>query len=312
MWHEILHAIIDSLYLLPFLFVCYILIELIESWTSKGSNKLSLQNGSEVLIGSTAGLIPQCGFGVVATDLYSKRKISMGTLIAIYIATSDEAFPILLSHPEKAGALIPLLLLKFAFALIVGYIVYFIERRLKRKTLLTEALNNHEHHEHTHEHHEENDEENEHVHIGCCGHHIEENDDNSTKSKLKRYLLHPLKHTLHIFVYILVMNVAFSLLVHTLGEESISNFLLQAKAFTPLLAIVVGLIPNCASSVILTNMYIIGALPFGALLSGLIVNAGIAVTVLFKQNKPVKNTLTIMAILLLTGLVAGYSTLWLI
>ena len=317
----LLDTLLESLLLFPFLFVCYVLIELVETWTSKSSAKRLQIGSSQVLLGSSVGLIPQCGFSVVATDLFAKKKIAMGTLIAVFIATSDEAFPVLLSHPDKAGALLPLLLIKFLLACLVGYIVYGIERKLIKNQ---SSLNNHAHHfhetkDHEHEHeehkheHEHDEQDSQEVHIGCCGHHIEEtaSEKTNTKAKLKRYLLHPLLHTLYIFAFILVINLAFSTLVHFIGEDKISAFLSGAKAFTPLLSIVIGLIPNCASSVILTNMYCIGSLPFGALLSGLIMNTGIAATVLFKQNKNFKQNLLILGILLLTSLIAGYGSLYL-
>ncbi|MBQ9790537.1 MAG: arsenic efflux protein [Clostridia bacterium] len=329
MGHVILHTLLDSLKLLPFLLISYILIELVESWTSKNGSKDLRARGTQVLIGASLGLIPQCGFSVVATDLYTKRKLSMGALVAIYIATSDEAFPLLIASPEKAHMLVPLLVLKFIFALGVGYLVFGVESKLKQKQLTKIDNHSHEHedhkhnenHEHNHGHEDHNHEEHTNcdhdeeqiIHIGCCGHTVEETDAeiSTTKKRLKRYLLHPLKHTLYIFVFIFAVNLVFGTIVHFVGEESLALFLAQAKPFTPLLAVLVGFIPNCASSVVLTNMYILGSLPFGALLSGLIANAGIAVTVLFKQNKPLKNTLAILGIVTLTALAAGYATLYL-
>ena len=166
MWHAVLHAIEDTIYLLPFLFVCYVLIELIESWTSKKSTRSLKNNKLQVLLGASFGLIPQCGFGVVATDLFSKKRIRMGALVAVYIATSDEAIPVILSHPEKIASLLPLLLFKFLFAIIAGYIVLAVENRIEKKHLkLSEPqlytsghedeYHNHEHDEHEHDEHVE-------------------------------------------------------------------------------------------------------------------------------------------------------------
>lgn len=328
MWHAVLHALEETIILLPFLFVCYVLIEFIETWTSKKTTK-SLNSGKlQVLAGAGIGLIPQCGFGVVATDLYSKKRIRMGALVAIYIATSDEAIPVILSNPDKIGALLPLLLFKFLFAILVGYIVLAFELKLeKSKTEHLSHVHNHsDEHEipknlvethsiETHEHEHNNVEEidcGENIHIGCCGHEIEEHECGkmNTKGKLKHYLFHPFLHTLYIFSFILLINIIFNIVVHYVGEEQLANFMMQAKPLTPLFAMIIGLIPNCASSVILTNMYLIGSLPFGALLSGLIVNAGISITLLFKQNKNIKQNLTILGVLLITSLVAGYGLLF--
>ena len=339
MWHAVLHALEETIILLPFLFICYVLIELIETWTSRKTTKSLSKGKLQVLAGASVGLIPQCGFGVVATDLFSKKRIRMGALIAIYIATSDEAIPVILSNPDKISSLLPLLLFKFLFAILTGYIVLLFELKLEKKNTKSlyenaninvqtlenfETILEHDHEDNhdakmhhdtdnTHEHDHDHD-CGENIHIGCCGHEIEEHEcgKNSKKSKLKHYLLHPFLHTLYIFSFILVINIVFSIIVHYVGEDVISNFMIKAKPLTPIFAVLVGLIPNCASSVILTNMYLIGSLPFGALLSGLIVNAGIAITVLFKQNKNIKQNLTILGVLVLTALIAGYGLLFLI
>ena len=326
MWHELLHTFIESLWTLPVLFVCYALIELVETWTSKKTTRSLKGKSSQVLLGAGIGLIPQCGFGVVATDMFSKKKIRMGTLVAIYIATSDEAIPVILSHPDRIGVLLPLLAIKFVLALIAGYIVYMIEVKLEKKALQkavtqenhTEHEHDHDHdHEHTHEEHEHENhsgETDETIHIGCCGHEIEldEHQKPTTKAKLKRYLLHPLLHTLYVFTFLLVINLALTAIIYSIGEDSLKSFMDQSKALTPLLAIIVGLIPNCAASAVLTNMYLLGSLPFGAMLAGLVVNAGIAITVLFKQNKSMKQNLTVIGVCFLTALVAGYSLLYII
>lgn len=332
MGHELLHTLLETLILLPFLFICYTIIELIESWSSKKTTR-SLKNSKyQVLLGSSIGLIPQCGFGVIATDLFAKKKIYMGALIAVFVSTSDEAIPVILSHPDKIGVLLPLLLSKFIFAIIVGYIVYLIERHIERKKIqslqsqnsieskelkieeqtISEENHNHNHNDKEHIHENDIEKIEETIHIGCCGHSIEEEigQEKNIKIKLKHYLLHPLLHTLYIFTFILVVNLIFSATIYSVGTDKISAFMLKAKPLTPLLAVLVGLIPNCASSVVLTNMYLLGSLPFGAMLSGLIINAGISFTVLFKQNKNFKQNLTILGICVLTALVAGYSLLW--
>ena len=299
----LIDALIDSLKILPILLVGYILVEILETLTSKSTKKLSLGK-AEVLVGSSLGLIPQCGFSVIATDLFSRAKITMGTLVAIYVATSDEAFVVLLSNPDKAIYLLPLIGLKFAFALLFGYTIYMLELSYKKKhqqAISTEEIESA---------HDDNDEE-EHVHIGCHGHHIEEGKaENTTKARLKRYLLHPILHTLYIFLFVLAVNLIFSTIVHFITEERLESFLMAAKPFTPLLSLIIGLVPNCASSVVLTQMFVSGALPFGAMLTGLIMNAGIAVTVLFKQNKNIKQNFLIIGLVALIALVAGYSMLY--
>lgn len=294
-------ALIDSLKMLPILLVGYVLVELVETLSSKGTKKLKLGK-TEVLVGSSLGLIPQCGFSVIATDLFSRAKITLATLVSIYVATSDEAFVVLLSAREKAIYLLPLLGLKFAFALLFGYLIYAIETKIKKEQ---EQKSQETHDEH------ENGENEEHVHIGCHGHHIEETEnDKTTKSKLMRYLVHPLLHTLYIFLFVLAVNLILGTIIHFVSEERLESFLVTAKPFTPLLSVLIGLIPNCASSVVITEMFVSGTLPFGAMLSGLIMNAGIAGTVLFKQNKNLKQNFLVLGLVAVIALVAGYSMLY--
>lgn len=306
----LLDALIDSAKLLPFLFVAYIVIEVIESFTSKKVASKNFYKGKfGPLIGSSFGMIPQCGFSVVATDLYSKQKITIGTLIAIFIATSDEALPILFGNltNAKIGEMILILILtKFAIGLASGYVVDIFANLINRKKKIPQLAEvkeenktcevDKEENEHEHEH------ENDTVHKGCCGHSIEED----KVHPAKQYLLHPLLHTLKIFAYILIVNIAFSALVFYIGEENITSFLMNAKYFAPLFATLIGLIPNCASSVVLTNLLVIGGLNISACIAGLIMNAGIAYLVLFKQNKNMKVNFAIIGIMAFISIATGY------
>lgn len=302
----ILDALIDSAKLLPFLFVAYIVIEVIESFTSKKVASKNFYKGKfGPLIGSSFGMIPQCGFSVVATDLYSKQKITIGTLIAIFIATSDEALPILFGNLTnvKIGEMILILILtKFAIGLASGYVVDIFANLVNKRKKVPQVVDVKEEKEATTEEKEEHDHEEDLVHKGCCGHSIEED----KVHPAKQYLLHPLLHTLKIFAYILIVNIAFSALVFYIGEENITSFLLNAKYFAPLFATLIGLIPNCASSVVLTNLLVIGGLNISACIAGLIMNAGIAYLVLFKQNKNMKVNFAIIGIMAFISIATGY------
>ena len=340
--HFVLHALKHSAILLPWLLISYILIELIEYFSARKMQHSKLLSGKwSTLFGASFGLVPQCGFSVVATDLFASKKIRIGTLLAVYIATSDEAIPLLIVNPDKALSLIPLLLIKFFAAVIIGYLVDLIFKRANERHLnsllnknnqnddlstniseLSDTKNEiicneeHEHHSHEdkhqnneeHHNHDENEhhihkEENLSSHTGCCGHNIE---DDSKKAKAKRFLLHPLIHTLKIFAFILIINIVFEWLVELVGEDSIKDFLLSSKAFAPLLSAIVGLIPNCASSVLITELYTIGGIGFGAYIAGLIVNAGIGFVILFKQNKNIKQNFAILGAMLAIGISIGY------
>ncbi len=354
-------AVKESLIMFPFLFGAYVLVELIEFLTSKKLNGNVLKSRVAPLVGAGVGLLPQCGFGVVASDLYSKRKITMGTLLAIFFATSDEAVPLLIISPEKAIYLLPLLAIKFVFGFSLGFVVDAIVSRKRApvvhadchagdddkhgdepplsqgdnppprgrsiadasrndsKNVLGTAnapRNDSEHegrsaacaviddnvHGHGHDGDGEEHEEEEH-HVGCCGHHIE---DEENEPWAKRYLLHPALHSLKVFAFVLIVNLLLGGLIELIGENELMAFLNSARYVTPVLAVLVGLIPNCAASEVLTLLFISGGLSFGACVAGLCANAGIAMVVLFKQNKNMKENLTIFGVLSGVSLVVGY------
>jgi len=302
-WDWLLDALIDSAKLLPFLFIAYVLIECIEALTAKKVGSAKFYKGKLApLVGASFGMIPQCGFSVVATDLYSRSKITIGTLIAIFISTSDEAVPILLSNLSSVKIVYMLLALigaKLVIGVVSGYLIDFVTQKIIKIKPIESANDcpSDEHGEHNHPETEEQV-----VHKGCCGHNIEEDHIHPAK----QYVLHPLIHTLKIFAYILIINIAFSALVYFVGEERISDFLTNAKYFAPLFAVLIGLIPNCASSVVLTNLLLIGGLSFSACLAGLIVNAGIAYLILFKQNKNIKANFAIIGTMTAISVLTGY------
>ena len=282
MEHVLLDSLIDSLKILAFVFVFNILLAIIEPFLTK---RLSKKNKINPLTGSMFGLIPQCGVSVIAADLYIKSHITMGSLVAIFIACSDEAIPIILSEPTKALTVLPLLGCK----LIIGFVVGFLVDLCFRKT-----------HEEVH-HHKQHCEHEYEVKTGCCSHEINHED-----SKLHDYLIHPLVHSLKLFVYIFLINVLFGTIIYLIGEETFVHILENNKYFTPIYATMIGLIPNCASSVIITDLYITNKLSFGTTLAGLISNAGLGLLMLLKNKNMVKKTIVIIGILVLTSLVSGY------
>lgn len=288
MLHAILHAFLDTLKMAVVIYFVYFLVELFENkFSKKISNK---KRGWSPLVGAGIGLIPQCGFSVVATDLFAKRHISIGTLVAIFIATSDEALPILLSSPENIGAILPLLLIKFVLAILIGFILDLVLKQDKLQV-----------HEHTATCTKEVG-----GHIGCCHHGIEE----ESSGWVKNYLYHPLLHTLKICAYILVFNIIFELLVHFASEEAIIKFVLSSGGLAPILATFVGFIPNCVASVLLTELYCLGALSFGSAMAGLISNAGIAYIMLFKSNKNLKENLVVVLTIAVCAVASGYLINW--
>ncbi len=290
MWDVILEALLDSLKVFPFLILLYVLIEVVEEKVSTSKQFIKYTNGKyATVVGAGLGLIPQCGFSVVASDLYAKRYIKMGTLLAIFIATSDEAIPIILSNPDKAYLIFPILFIKFIFAIVVGYVVDIVYNWICKQKTIVEIV-----------------EPDDHDHLetetaGCCGHHVEEE-----RNSLKKFFIHPLIHSLKILLYIFIVNLVLGLLIHFVGEENVVNFMGNVKWLQPLIVPLVGLIPNCASSVLITQMLVLDGITLGSAIAGLCVNAGIGLAVLFKQNKNVKENIAIVSVLYVCAVVLGY------
>ncbi len=273
-------ALLDSLKVFPFLFLMYVLIEFLENSTNITKNKNILRGRLAPLLGAATGIIPQCGFSVMAAKLYDKKIIRTGTVLAVFLATSDEALIILLSEGTKAFAVMPVIAIKFVVAVAVGYLL----NGLYRNESLSELS------------------ENEAIRGNACGHDHEED------SKVRRYLLHPLVHSVQIFAYILVVNLAFGFAMH-FAEVPITNFLEQGLWFQPLIAGLVGLIPNCASSVLVTQSYVLGAISFGGMMAGLCANAGLGFVILFKNIREWKRNLLLVAVLYAVSVGVGYATL---
>lgn len=270
-------GIIDSIKTIPFLFLVFLFIELFEHYFANKVKDFMLKLKTKgVVIGSVAASIPQCGFSVVASALYTEKYITRGTIIAVYLATSDEAIPVLLMYPKFFPYLLPLILIKLLVAIPVGYIVDYFS---KNETI--------------------SDNNADEIHIeGCCNHEI-------TDHKKRDFLIHPIKHTLGIFVFILVITLILNWLIEQSDFFNLQLLKTNFGYFTPLLTSVIGLIPNCAISVGLVLMFIKGAISFGALISGLMTNGGIGLLVLLKNNKDKKDTAFILALLIFVGYLTG-------
>lgn len=315
-WHVILHSLIDTIKFVPFLFIIYYLIELIEYKCSrKFKNNKFLKGKLSPIFGSLIGSIPQCGFSVVSTDLFSQGAISIGALIAVYIATSDEAIPLMFSNINSVKWAVLLIVVKILYAIVVGYLSLVLYKFMFKSKNNIELINNKkETHSHKHNHHNETEKEHkdEHVleqnieqntqleiHDGCCKHHVNSN-------SFEWY--HPLLHCLKISLFILVINIIFGFVTEIwIGEENLIKFLNNSIYLQPLFAVLIGLIPNCASSVVLAEMFMLGGLSFGGLVAGLSVNAGLGIIILLKQNKNVKLNVFIITILIVSSLIIGYA-----
>lgn len=277
-------AILDSFHILPLLFIVFLIIELIEFFYSEKINSfMKKSEKSAPLIGSLAAIIPQCGFSVIASTLYIRRFITKGSLIGIYLATSDEAIPILLANPTHTHLVVPVVGLKLFIGILAGYLIDFILKDKKYIPIVEEA----------------DSDDDLHADEGCCHH--------SVSHRRKRELIyHPLKHTFNIFIFILLITILLNFVLAVYAEHSVLHLLLgKVKVLEPIITAFVGLIPNCAVSIALTMLLIKGSISFGAVMSGLLSNAGLGILVLCRHNENYKDTLKIISILLCISIVSG-------
>lgn len=269
------HTILDSIKLIPFLFITYLLMEFLEHKTSSKVNNTIKKSGKYgPLVGGLLGLLPQCGFSVMATNLYMGRIITIGTLISIYLTTSDEMLPILISENVPAAVILKILAVKLLIGVIAGIVIDIVFSKLNKK----EQMEQKEQHEFC-----------EHEHCHC--------EEGIFKSALR--------HTASIFIFILLITFVLNLVIHSIGEETLSNLILNNNVLGPIIASLIGLIPNCASSVIITQLYIENIISSAVMISGLLVNAGVGLLVLFRVNRNLKENIKITAMLYTIGVISG-------
>ena len=315
----VLDALLDTLKMLPFLFVLYVLIELLEHRTRVGAPSRALSGRAAPLIGGATGLIPLCGFSVMAGKLFERGLITLGTLLAVFIATNDEALLVLalaeLSWQRKLLSIGVILIVKLVLAAAAGYLADFLFRR-KAQPLSPLPAPAHEHahaHEHDHAHDNEHAHDHEHAHEHHDhghGHDREEFHvcEHKHEGALTLYFLSPLLHALQVAAAILVVNFAFGTLFYLVGEERVVGFLEGAGYwFQPLVAVLVGLVPNCASSVVLAETYAVGGLTLASCLAGLVTNTGLGILVLFQNAKAWKRNLAVLGALTALGIAVGYA-----
>lgn len=262
--HSIFHSFLDVLNLIPFLFISFIGMELIEHKLDS-KKKLKKINKFGPLTGATLGLIPQCGFSVVASTLYSAKVITLGTLFAIYLSTSDEMIPIMIANKAPVNTIANILLAKFILGLFFGILVDIVYQ-----TKLTNEINDICDAEHCH-----------------C-----------KKGIIKSSII----HTIKISFFILIVNI---ILNNIIDKEILTSFIQDSKILSPIISSILGLIPNCASSVVITELYLEKVIPFGSCIAGLLSGSGLGLLVLFKQNKNIKQNILILFILIIFSSMCG-------
>lgn len=275
-FHIIKHALLDTVKALPFLYLVYLLVSYFEHNSHKHINFFKKAKKFGPVVGGLVGSIPQCGFSVAMADLYGKKSISLGTLIAVFIATSDEAIPIMLSNYDFILPLLAMIGIKLVYAIICGYLVDFVLKLFKQKREnQMEQLAHHDDHDHEH---------------SCCADNI---------------FLDAFKHTWKIALFMFIINLTFSGILEFSGFD-ITSLNTINRYIQPFLTSLIGLIPNCFASVLLVELYMSGGITFGALLAGLASSAGLGIIMLFKHNKKqwYKNLLILLLVYLL-GVVLG-------
>ncbi|MBO6145205.1 MAG: arsenic efflux protein [Bacilli bacterium] len=269
----IMDGLIDTLKLLPYLLITFLILELLEHKISHKNEKiLSKEKKLGPIFGGLLGAVPQCGFSTVASNLFSKRVITMGTLIAVFLSTSDEMLPIMLSEKADIFTLIKIVGFKVIAGIIIGFIIDIIFKSKNK--------------EYTNEIHDMCEEE----HCSC---------------EKNGIILSSIKHTLKIGLFILLANLVINFIIFKVGEDTLSKLLLQKNILTYFCASLIGLIPNCASSVIMTELYLSKLITVGNLLSGLLTGSGLGILLLFKTNKNLKENILILSIIYFVGVILG-------
>lgn len=263
----IIETLVDGIKLLPFLLVTFLLIEWLEHKVN--SKKIINKSGKlGPLFGGLLGAFPQCGFSVSATNLYTTRIVTMGTLVAVYLSTSDEMLPIMLSEGIDFSTILKILLTKVVIGVLIGFIIDLIFRK-KEKVEIKDLC------------------EEEHCHC---------------EKGIFKSALH---HTLSVFGFIIIISFILNILLTYLGEDTLQNLFLKDSIFSPFISSLVGLIPNCASSVAITELYLNGAITFGSAMAGLLTGSGVGLLVLFKYNKNLKENILILGIIYGVGVISG-------
>lgn len=271
MWEYILDGVVDTLKLLPYLLITFLLLEYLEHKLDKKNEKILSKNQKiGPLLGALLGALPQCGFSAMASQLFSSKVITMGTLIAVFLSTSDEMLPIMLSEKMEFSVILKIIGFKVIIGILIGFIVDMFYHHKKEDNSIHELC--------------EKD------HCDC-----EEGG----------IFISSLKHTMKVGLFILIINLFINSIIYLVGEDSLKKLLLNKNIIHYFLASLIGLIPNCASSIVLTELYTSSLISIGTLLSGLLTGSGLGILLLFKTNKNSKENISILSILYGLGVVIG-------
>lgn len=270
----LLDSLLDSVKLIPFLFLTYLFMEFLEHRAgSAASHRIRTAGKLGPLWGGLLGVIPQCGFSTAASSLFAGRIITIGTLLAVYLSTSDEMLPIMISNAVPVGTILKILAVKAAIGIVTGFLMDFLYISVMKKQK-TEVN----------------------VHKICENEHC-----HCERGIVKSALM----HTVKIFIYVFLISLLLNGMIEAVGEDTLSNLFMNIPVFGEMVSALVGLIPNCASSVVITQLYLDQIIGAGAMMSGLLVNAGVGLLVLFRLNRDKKQNAVIVGILYISGVFWG-------
>lgn len=296
----LLHAVKDTLPLLPWILGLYVVIQLVETKVdTRKINNLGTRLGP--VVGAATGLIPQCGFSVMAAKFFERKYITIGTLLAIFLATSDEAFILMLGSGEGAVWVLPMLAVKVFVGIGVGYAADGIMKLLGRGQVRVEMPESFDKQPETvHDYFMQQYLDEKEVDTNCsCGR------QHDGDSPWKNYLLYPLLHALRVAAFIFLVNFVLTAIIHSVGEDKFTAFMHGNRFIQPFVACAIGLIPNCASSVVLTEAFLSGAITFGTCAAGLCANAGMGFVVLLRNTRRWKRNLSLIAICYAVSVLVG-------
>lgn len=282
-------TLLDGIKLLPFLFITYLIMEYLEHKTeNKTTNAIKNAGKLGPLFGGILGVFPQCGFSAAAANVYAGKIITVGTLIAIFLSTSDEMLPILISESAPLSLIIKILLIKLFLGILFGFIIDigngFIKKFNKKENIINSE--------------NENAEDSKEAIGNICEHeHCDCEKDGIIKSAIK--------HTINIFIFILIITLLINILISWIGEDNLGKLILNMPVLGIAISCLIGLIPNCAGSVIITQLYLANLINFGTMIAGLLVDSGVGILILFRTNKNIKQNIKIITALYFIGIISG-------
>lgn len=278
--HAFEHSVLDTLQMIPILLAVYLLMEFLEKKMGKWQHSTAHLHQFGPIAGALAGCIPQCGFSAAAASLYSQGFLTGGTLVAVFLSTSDEAIPVMMASRDGWKQIAALLGAKIILAAIAGYLLQYTVFR--KQSPLSASVHSQQHGSHR-----------------CC------QECARFRSPIANAIWNAVRRTIQVSVFIAITILAVETIIHMIGEDQLNRFLLQGSILQPLLTALIGLIPGCAVSVLLTQLFLGGSIGFGAAVAGLATGAGVGYLVLLKECRDIKRIVQIISCTYLCAAVAG-------